>query len=171
LEKQLKSGKLTKLNINKRGYNKYLQMEGQVKVSINYEKFEKDASWDGLKGYVTNTKLKPRKIIEAYNELWNIERAFRISKTDLKVRPIYHRLRHRIEAHFCIAFSAYTIFKELERLLYKAKAPFSAKRAAELTKNMYQISITLPESKQSKNILLKTDSEQQKLMQILKIKP
>jgi len=86
LEKQLKSGKLTKRHINKRGYNKYLQMEGQVKVSIDYEKFEKDACWDGLKGYVTNTKLKPRKVIEAYNDLWNIERAFRISKTDLKVR-------------------------------------------------------------------------------------
>jgi len=57
----------------------------------------------------------------------------------------------------------------LERLLYKAEAPFSAKRAAELTKNMYQITITLPESKQSKNILLKTDHEQQKLLQILKI--
>ena len=169
LEKHLQSGKLTKLHINKRGYNKYLQMEGKVKVSIDYEKFEKDACWDGLKGYVTNTKLKPRKVIEAYNELWNIERAFRISKTDLKVRPIYHRLRHRIEAHFCIAFSAYTIFKELERLLYKANAPFSAKRAAELAKNMYQINITLPDSKVSKNFLLKNDPEQKKLIHILKI--
>jgi len=59
----------------------------------------------------------------------------------------------------------------LERLLYKADAPFSAKRAAELTKSMYQIKITLPQSKKSKNILLKTDSEQKKLLQILKIKP
>lgn len=167
LEKQLKSGKLTKNNINKRGYNKYLQLDGEVQVRINYEKFEKDAQWDGLKGYVTNTELTPTEVVQAYKELWNIERAFRISKTDLRVRPIYHRLKHRIEAHFCIAFSAYTIYKELERLLHLAKAPFSAKRAAELALNMYQISVTLPDSKKQKNVLLKTDSHQQILIDII----
>jgi len=167
LEKQLKSGKLTKSHINKRGYNKYLQIKGEVTISIDYEKFEKDDCWDGLKGYLTNTDLKPNEVVEAYNELWQIERAFRISKTDLKVRPIYHRLRHRIEAHFCIAFSAYTIYKELERVLRKAKASFSAKRAAELALNMYQISITLPDSKEQKNILLKTDKNQQELIEII----
>jgi len=168
LEKQLKSGKLTKSHINKRGYNKYLQIKGEVTISIDYEKFEKDDCWDGLKGYLTNTDLKPNEVVEAYNELWQIERAFRISKTDLKVRPIYHRLRHRIEAHFCIAFSAYTIYKELERVLRKAKASFSAKRAAELALNMYQISITLPDSKEQKNILLKTDKNQQELIEIIR---
>ena len=48
---------------------------------------------------------------------WYIERAFRLSKTDLKVRPIYHRLRNRIEGHICICFTAYTILLELERIL------------------------------------------------------
>lgn len=107
LEKQIKSGKLTKQNINNRGYNKYLQMEGELKVSIDKDKFEKDKKWDGLKGYVTNCKLTPKEIIDNYKNLWQIEKAFRRSKTDLKIRPIYHRLKHRIEAHICLSFVAY----------------------------------------------------------------
>ena len=57
LEKALQQGTLTKDNINKRGYNKFLKMEGDLKVSINYDKLEADAKWDGLKGYLTNTDI------------------------------------------------------------------------------------------------------------------
>jgi hypothetical protein len=57
LEKRVKSGKLKKEHINNRGYNKYLKLTGEVTVVIDYEKFTADTVWDGLKGYVTNTKL------------------------------------------------------------------------------------------------------------------
>ena len=99
LEKRVKSGKLTKSNINNRGYNKYLQLDGKIDVKIDYQKFEQDARWDGLKGYMTNTKLPDDMVLENYRNLFHIERAFRMSKTDLRIRPVYHRLRHRIEAH------------------------------------------------------------------------
>jgi len=69
-----------------------------------------------------------------------------MSKTDLRIRPIYHRLRHRIEAHICIAFTAYCVYKELERVLYKEKSTISLGTAAELTHSMYQITYSLPES-------------------------
>ena len=167
LEKRIKSGKLTKVNINNRGYNKYLKLKGQVVVEIDYEKFDNDKSWDGLKGYVTNSKLKDKQIVENYKNLWHIEKAFRMSKTDLRIRPIYHRLRHRIEAHICIFFTAYTIYKELERVLYKEKSTLSLKKSAELTHNMYQITYTLPESKHTKSILLKMDDQQTELYQII----
>ncbi len=85
-------------------------MDGEINIQIDYEKYNKDAIWDGLKGYVTNTKLTNDEVIENYNNLWNIERAFRMSKTDLRRRPIYHRLRNRIEAHVCISFTAYAIY-------------------------------------------------------------
>ena len=52
----------------------------------------------------------------------------------------------RIEAHICISFTAYTIYKELERVLYKEKTDLSLKKSAEITHNMYQITYTLPES-------------------------
>lgn len=57
LENKIKSGKFTKSNINNRGYNKYLKMDGEVRISIDKAKFEADAKWDGLKGYVSNTSL------------------------------------------------------------------------------------------------------------------
>jgi len=95
LEKRIKSGNLTKANINNRGYNKYLKLKGNLSVEIDYQKFEKDTQWDGLKGYLTNAKLKDKQSIENYKNLWRIEKAFRMSKTDLRTRPIYHRLKHR----------------------------------------------------------------------------
>lgn len=167
LEKKIKSGKLTKSSINNRGYNKYLKLEGEVFVEIDYEKYNSDDKWDGLKGYITNSSLSGKQIIENYNNLWHIEKAFRMSKTDLRIRPIYHRLKHRIEAHICISFTAYSIYKELERILYKEKSSLSLKRAAEMTHNMYQITYTLPESKQTKTKLLKMDDQQAELFQIV----
>ena len=58
-------------------------------------------------------------------------------ENDLRIRPIYHRLKHRIEAHICISFTAYCIYKELERTLIREKSNLSLKTAAELTQNMY----------------------------------
>jgi len=123
LERSLNKGKLTKSHINNRGYNKYLRLEGDISITIDYDKFNSDNKWDGLKGYLTNTKLSAKDIIENYNQLWQIEKAFRISKTDLKIRPIYHRIRSRIEAHICIAFVAYTIYKEVEKRLADRNIP------------------------------------------------
>lgn len=60
-------------------------MEGKVSIEIDYAKFENDNVWDGLKGYVANTKLKDKEVIENYRNLWHIEKAFRMSKTDLRI--------------------------------------------------------------------------------------
>lgn len=66
LQKRVNSGKLTKSNINSKGYNKYLKMEGEVKISIDLEKFNADALWDGIKGYVINTQLDKKDVIASY---------------------------------------------------------------------------------------------------------
>jgi len=164
LEKKVKNGKLDKNSINNRGYNKYLKLESEVKVAIDYNKYEMDARWDGLKGYLTNTDMKPEEVIAAYGNLWEIEKAFRISKTDIKIRPIYHRIPKRIQTHICICFVSYAVFKELERLLKINKVSFSAYRAVELTKNMYQIRVFLPGSKTYTSIPLKPTDDQQELI-------
>lgn len=167
LEKQVKSGRLTKSSINNKGYNKYLKLNGEVIIEVDYDKYNHDQVWDGLKGYVTNTKLTDNEVMENYKNLWHIEKAFRMSKTDLRIRPIYHRLRKRIEAHICISFTAYCIYKELERVLCVEKSTLSLKKAAEITHNMYQITYTLPESKHTKSRLLNMDDEQDELYRIV----
>lgn len=167
LEKQIRAGKLTKSNINNRGYNKYLKLTGEISIEIDYQKYNQDNVWDGLKGYVTNTRLSDAEVMENYKNLWHIEKAFRMSKTDLRIRPIYHRLRDRIEAHICIAFTAYCIYKELERVLYQQKSKLSLRKAAELTHNMYQITYVLPDSRQTKTRLLTMDENQNELFNII----
>lgn len=166
LQKRIRSGQLSKAHINNRGYNKYLVIRGEATVDIDLAKYEQDAAWDGLKGYITNTALTEAELIKHYGQLWQIERAFRMSKTDLRIRPIYHRLENRIRAHICIVFAAYSIMKTLETALRQEKSALSLKKAGELTQNMYQIQIELPASKQQKTILLGMDEEQQELLDI-----
>lgn len=163
LKARIKSGLLTKQSLHNRGYNRFLAIQGEATISIDEEKVKADELWDGLKGYITNTRLPIKKIVNNYVHLWQIERAFRISKTDLKVRPVHHRLRQRIEAHICIAFVAYSIYKELEQLLKKKGIQMSPKRAAELTHNMYELHCSLPISGEPRQQLLKMDEEQQLL--------
>ena len=163
LRLKVASGRLTKDSITNRGYNKFLHLSHEVSVKIDEEKIKDDAKWDGLKGYVTNSTLSKEKVIEHYSHLWQIEKAFRISKTDLRIRPIYHYRKRRIEAHLCIAFVAYSIWKELEKLLNEKKVYMSPKRAGELTHTMYELNYILPDSKKSEKKILGMDDEQQLL--------
>ncbi|WP_194775275.1 IS1634 family transposase [Pararhodonellum marinum] len=163
LEKQLKTGKLNKTHINNRGYNKYLKMEGEIKIALDMEKFEQDGQWDGLKGYITNTKLDKEQVIENYNNLWKIEKAFRITKNEIKVRPVYHYKQRRIEAHISIAFVAYKVYKELERQLNEKEANISPQKAIEIAKGIYTLEIQLKSTGKKLRKTLFLNESQQKL--------
>ena len=169
LEKQIKTGKLTKAHINNRGYNKYLKLEGSIEVSIDKIKFESDSKWDGLKGYLTNTSLSKNEIIENYGHLWKIEKAFKVSKTDLKIRPIYHYKSTRIAAHICIAFVAYKIYKELERQLKAKHAELSPEKAINIAKTIYNITLVTPTTKDKISKTLILTEEQKKLMALFEL--
>ncbi len=169
LEKQVSNGKLTKANISNRGYNKYLKLEGSVNVSIDAEKVKADGKWDGLKGYITNTTLTKDLIIENYSQLWKIEKAFRITKTDLKIRPIYHFKSRRIEAHICISFAAYKIYKELERQLKEKQSTLSPEKAIEIAKTIYSIILTTPTTKERVTKTLILNEEQKNLMTLFNL--
>ena len=113
LQKAYKSGKLTKDQVNRRGYNKFLEISKDVEVAICQEKIDEDSKWDGLKGYVTNTDLAAGDAVDEYKGLWVVERAFRVGKGTLDMRPMFHFTERRIEAHVCICFVAY---KGLQRV-------------------------------------------------------
>jgi transposase len=169
LEKKINSGKLTKDKINNRGYNKYLHLKNDVNVEIDYDKFQKDALWDGLKGYVTNSNLTVNEVIENYSNLWQIEKAFRISKTDLKIRPIHHYKKTRIEAHISISFIAYTVYKELERLLELHTKDISVLQAIEEIKTMYGLEYINPLTDKKKFEVLQFNDIQLKIQNIIDI--
>ena len=144
LEKAYRRGTLTKDNINKRGYNKFLAMDGEVKVTIDYERIADDARWDGLKGYLTNTAIPMEQVYSAYHNLWHVERAFRIAKSKIEIRPMFHFTRKRIEAHVCICFVSLKVYKELERMLRVSGIKMSVDKVLALAKTITTIQIKLP---------------------------
>ena len=166
LRNLLAKGKLTKAYINNKGYNKYLKLKKDVEVEIDEQKYEDDKKWNGLKGYLTNTTLAKEVIIEHYSQLWQIEKTFRITKTDLSIRPVYHYKRSRIEAHICIAFAACKVYKELERQLKGKRSDLSAEKAIDILKTIYGITIKLPNSKLYKLMLLDKTEEQKSILRL-----
>lgn len=71
----------------------------------------------GLKGYVTNipaSVMPAGEVIASYHELWHVEASFRMSKSDLRARPIFHHTRDAIEAHLTIVFAALAIARYLQ---------------------------------------------------------
>ncbi|WP_368145043.1 IS1634 family transposase, partial [Bacteroides faecis] len=147
LEKAYRTGKLTKENFNKRGYNKFLDLKGDATVTINYDKLNEDARWDGLKGYLTNTDIPTEAVYVAYHNLWNVERAFRIAKSKIEVRPMFHFTCRRIEAHVCICFVALKVYKELERLLKLSHINMSVDKVLAMAQTVTTIEIKLPLNK------------------------
>ena len=149
LEKEYKSGSITKDKINKRGYNKFLKLADNISVEIDYTKIAEDAKWDGLKGYVTNTKLLGSEVYQQYSELWQVERAFRVTKGVLDLRPMFHFTKKRIEAHVCICFVAYKVYKELERSLKNNGIKMSVDKVLSIAKTITTIKVKLQESNET----------------------
>ena len=145
LRKAYGSGILTKSSINKRGYNKFLTISKDVKVSVDEEAIANDARWDGLKGYITNTDLAAADIVAQYHSLWYVERAFRITKGNLEARPIFHFTEKRIEAHICICFIAYKVYKELQRIIQlHGGIGFSVDKVLNIAKTIPTIKVNMP---------------------------
>jgi hypothetical protein len=71
----------------------------------------------GLKGYVTNisaARMSAAEVIASYHDLWHVEQSFRMSKTDLRARPMFHHTRDAIEAHLTIVFAALAVSREAQ---------------------------------------------------------
>lgn len=148
LEDKIKSSKsITKKDLKLSYYAKYLDLNdnnSKITFNINNQKIIEDEKLDGIKGFVTNDfQLTANEIIEHYNNQYEVERAFRISKTDLKIRPIYHRLEIRIKAHILISFVSYAIYKEFERKLKinNVKFNFSQKLLRKIIEHLIALKI------------------------------
>ncbi len=86
-----------------------------------------------------------------------------IKKGDLKLRPIFHRKQKRIEAHICLTFTAYKVYKELERQLKEKKSHLSPEKVIEILQSIYQIEVMVPKTKQIIKKTLLLTKEQKKL--------
>ena len=92
-----------------------LKGNGKKKFRLNEALVEKHRLLEGIKGYRTNiTQIPEKLLIDRYHDLWKVEQAFRITKSDLEARPIYHHRRQSIEYHILIVFVALCMGKIIE---------------------------------------------------------
>ena len=115
VKKKIGSGKNVKKLVSNRGYQKYLKAEGSGQIVLDEEKLAQEEEWDGLHGLITNDQEKTAiELLQCYRRLWVIEESFRIQKTDLSVRPIYHFKPERIEAHLLLCYIAFALIRYTE---------------------------------------------------------
>jgi len=114
IEKTIGKGGNTKKLITNSGVKKYTSSENS-RTYLDEDKIAQDALWDGLHGVITNDQsINPQEAIAKYSRLWVIERAFRINKHNLQMRPIFHWTTPRIQAHIAICYMAFTLLKQIE---------------------------------------------------------
>ena len=118
----------------------------KIKIGLNQQKIEKDEMLDGYYIIVTSeTELSLSEIISRYRGLWRIEQSFRISKSELRGRPVFVRTSEHINAHFLICFITLTMLRMLE---IRTQRKYSSTRiidalkstmATDIGKDIYQL--------------------------------
>jgi len=93
--------------------NRFLKING-AKREINETLVDEARRKAGIKGYVTDLDIPAQQVIDAYHKLFQVEKSFRMSKSDLKARPIFHHKRDSIEAHLTIVFTALAVARHIE---------------------------------------------------------
>ena len=154
LKKKLETGKPV---VHK---NKFLAWKNKDKItSLDDKKIEVDKQFDGLKGYITNTHNQSgfKEIIDQYHNLWKVEKAFRMSKSDLRERPVFHQEIKRIKSHLILCFVSLLVMKETEKILDTKK--YTIERTIEFMGNVGEGEIRIGNTKMPLESELNQDSK------------
>jgi transposase len=95
---------------------RFLKVTGAVK-ELDQATIDRARQLAGLKGYVTNLPedtMTGQAVIAAYHDLWQVEASFRMTKSDLKARPVFHHQREAIEAHLTVVFAGLAVARHLQ---------------------------------------------------------
>jgi hypothetical protein len=95
---------------------RFLKVTGATR-ELNQKTIDRARQLAGLKGYVTNLNpavMDGAAVIAAYHELWQVEASFRMTKSDLRARPVFHHEREAIEAHLTVVFAALAVSRYLQ---------------------------------------------------------
>jgi len=116
LKEKLSRSSTVKDYISNAGYKKYLNVTNG-NISLNEERIKEEEAWDGLKGLITNSSLADLEILAQYKNLYQVEESFRITKHDLKIRPVFHYKPERVKAHIAICYASYMLVRHLEHIV------------------------------------------------------
>jgi hypothetical protein len=110
-------------------------------TSVNWDLVERARSLAGIKGYVTNIDpavMEGPAVVAAYHDLYQVERSFRMTKSDLAARPVFHRLEDSIQAHLTIVFAALAVSREAQ-----ARAGLSINRILKILRPLRSATVTI----------------------------
>ncbi len=167
LEKRIDDGLVSMHSINRRGFNRYLKLDKDQTVSIDYKKIASERKWDGLTAYVTNTNYPSAQIPGIVPELKLMWETFRIEKSDLKIKPGYQKVKERIESMNNISFVSYALYIELERILHKRAPEISMTKAIKQISGIKESSPTAPNGL-PQNQHIKTNEIWRKILECVK---
>jgi transposase len=155
---------------NKRGGKKYLKGTGELEWVLDQEAIAKDERFDGYYGIQTSEKeLEVQDVLDAYHTLWKIEESFRIMKSTLEVRPVFHWTEPRIKGHFVVCFLAFLLERTLEFRLKKANVAASPEKIREALNSLAFVEMEVEQKKFY--VKAKGTELSNKILRALRIKP
>jgi len=160
---------LKKKAINvKRGAKKYIDVTFSDNPTIDNKKISEDEKWDGFYGIQTSTELSVNEILKAYHSLWRIEESFRILKTTLETRPMFHWTEKRIKGHLVSSFISFLLERTLEIKIKENKIDCSPEKLRESLNELQLSELTI----QNEKYYLKSSSNSlsKKILRVLRIK-
>lgn len=169
ISKQVGQKAKTKLSGALRKSYVTLSQEDSV-IGIDQDKLKEAAKFDGYFTIQTNiNECNPADILQHYSGLWQIEQTFRITKYNLKIRPVFHYNLARIKAHFAICYIALVLIRTLELMMKRANCYIPIEQLHELLWQVKEIDIV----SRNKAFIISTDFPESlvPIYKIIKMKP
>lgn len=156
----------------KRGGKKYLKETADSSVDwvLDEAAILKDTRFDGYYAIQTSEKeITPQEVLDIYHDLWKIEESFRVMKSTLEVRPVFHWTESRIKGHFVLCFLAFLMERALESRLREAGLSASPEQIREALNSLNFVAVTAHEKK----ILIKTKAQSlaNNIWRLLRLQP
>ncbi len=126
--------------VGNKGYRRYLKLT-RNQITLDQQKIEDDARFDGKWVLKTNTSFSPEDIALKYKELWQVEQIFRDVKSVLETRPVFHQRDETIRGHVFCSFLSLVLRKELDRRLEKTGHSFEWTNIKQDLKSLQEIVI------------------------------
>jgi hypothetical protein len=127
--------------------DRFVKLDGADR-GVDWDLVDRARQLAGLKGYVSNIDVETmtgQAVISAYHDLWQVERSFRMTKSDLRARPVFHHQRDSIEAHLTIVFAALAVSRHLQQStgvsIKKLVTTLRTVRSATITLNGQQLTL------------------------------
>ena len=126
---------------------------------------------DGKLLLVTNTPdLSPQGVVDRYKSLADIERGFRVLKSEIEIGPVFHRLPERIKAHAAICFIALILYRVMRQRLSSADAPLSPERALEELQKLQRHQIRINQADRPVTGISRLSETQDRVFAALRLK-